>query len=135
MPYADVERELSGLLGELRPATEYFTENVLSAVEMTSVNYAADLYAQLHIVLYESAGGGSTIEYHKPPSKLRRFDDTKNGAVGRTLDRRLVEALAGWKCSRQLCDLIRIENAARAHNAGVAVGWSPYVLILDRRQQ
>lgn len=75
--------------GEPKPVTEYFIGNVVSAAEMTSVNYGAGLYAPLRIVLYANAQGGSTVEYDLPSSQLRQFHSEQIDAVGVTLDCRL----------------------------------------------
>ena len=77
------------LKGARQNVTEYFIGNVLSAVEMTSVNKAAGLYAPLRIVLYENAQGGSTIEYDKPSTQLSQYHSPAIDAVGRSLDDRL----------------------------------------------
>jgi uncharacterized protein (DUF302 family) len=75
--------------GEPKPVTEYFIGNILSAVEMTSVNYGAGLYAPLRIVLYANAQGGSTVEYDLPSSQLHQFHSQHIDAIGLTLDQRL----------------------------------------------
>lgn len=80
--------------GEPQPVTEYFIGNILSAVEMTSVNYGAGLYAPLRIVLYANAQGGSTVEYDLPSSQLRQFHSAQIDAVGATLDARLKKLVA-----------------------------------------
>lgn len=80
--------------GQVKPVTEYFIGNILSAVEMTSVNYAAGLYAPLRIVLYENAQGGSSIEYDLPSTQLAQFHSPQIDAVGRTLDERLARLVA-----------------------------------------
>src|SRR5437899_754707 len=71
--YTGVHGDWLALKGERRNVIEYFVGNILSAVEMTSVNYAAGLYAPLRIVLYENAQGGSTIEYDKPSTQLSQY--------------------------------------------------------------
>jgi uncharacterized protein (DUF302 family) len=80
--------------GEPKPVTEYFIGNVLSAVEMTSVNYAAGLYAPLRIVLYEGAHGGSVIEYDKPSTQLSQYHSPQIDAIGRSLDERLARLVS-----------------------------------------
>jgi len=77
--------------GEVKPVTEYFVGNILAAAEMTSVNYAAGLYAPLRIVLYQNAEGGSTIEYDLPSSQLHQFQSAQIDAVGKELDERLLK--------------------------------------------
>ena len=87
--YIGVHGDWLILKGKRENVTEYFTGNVLSAVEMTSVDKASGLYAPLRIVLYQNARGGSTIEYDKPSTQLRQFHSPQIDAVARSLDDRL----------------------------------------------
>jgi uncharacterized protein (DUF302 family) len=92
--YTGVHGDWLILKGEPRPVTEYFIGNILSAVELTSVNYAAGLYAPLRVVLYENGQGGSTIEYDKPSTQLSQYHSPQIDAVGRSLDDRLARLVA-----------------------------------------
>ena len=71
--------------GQAKPVREYFIGNNLAAVEMTSVNCAAGLYAPLRNVLYENERGGSSIECDFPSSQLRQFRSAQIDVVGREL--------------------------------------------------
>jgi uncharacterized protein (DUF302 family) len=82
------------LEGQHKNGTEYFTGNILTATEMTSVNMAAGLYAPLRIMVYEDANGGSTIEYDKPATQLSQFHSAKIDVQGRSLDDRLAKLCA-----------------------------------------
>jgi uncharacterized protein (DUF302 family) len=82
------------LKGQRRNGTEYFTGNVLTATEMTSVNMAAGLYAPLRIMVYENAQGGTTIEYDKPSTQLSQFHSAQIDVQGRSLDARLAKLCA-----------------------------------------
>ncbi|SAL22630.1 hypothetical protein AWB68_00918 [Caballeronia choica] len=82
------------LKGQHKNGTEYFTGNVLTAVEMTNVNMAAGLYAPLRIIVYENAQGGTTIEYDKPSTQLSQFRSAQIDAQGRSLDDRLAKLCA-----------------------------------------
>ncbi len=82
------------LKGQRRNGTEYFTGNVLTATEMTSVNMAAGLYAPLRIMVYENAQGGTTIEYDKPSTQLSQFHSAQIDVQGRSLDDRLAKLCA-----------------------------------------
>jgi len=79
------------LKGVQKNGTEYFTGNILTAVEMTSVNMGAGLYAPLRIMVYENAQGGTTIEYDKPSTLLSQFHSAAIDAQGRSLDDRLAK--------------------------------------------
>jgi len=82
------------LKGQRKHGTEYFTGNILTAVEMTNVNMAAGLYAPLRIMVYENAQGGTTIEYDKPSTQLSQFHSAQIDAQGRSLDDRLAKLCA-----------------------------------------
>jgi uncharacterized protein (DUF302 family) len=82
------------LKGQHKNGTEYFTGNVLTAVEMTNVNMAAGLYAPLRIIVYENAQGGTTIEYDKPSTQLSQFHSAQIDVQGRSLDDRLAKLCA-----------------------------------------
>lgn len=82
------------LKGQRKNGTEYFTGNILTATEMTSVNMAAGLYAPLRIMVYENAQGGTTIEYDKPSTQLSQFHSAQIDVQGRSLDDRLAKLCA-----------------------------------------
>jgi uncharacterized protein (DUF302 family) len=82
------------LKGQHKNGTEYFTGNILTAVEMTNVNMAAGLYAPLRIMVYENAQGGTTIEYDKPSTQLSQFHSAQIDVQGRSLDDRLAKLCA-----------------------------------------
>ena len=93
--YTGVHGDWLILKGTRGNVTEYFVGNILSAVEMTSANYAAGLYAPLRIVVYESPrGGGTTIEYDRPSTQLSQFHNADIDAMGRSLDDRLDRLVA-----------------------------------------
>lgn len=79
------------LKGVQKNGTEYFTGNLLTAVEMTNVNTGAGLYAPLRIMVYENAQGATTIEYDKPSSLLNQFHSAAIDVQGRSLDVRLAK--------------------------------------------
>ena len=89
--YVGVHGDWLILKGGPKNVTEYFIGNILSAVEMTSVNFAAGLYAPLRIVLYENAEGGSTIEYDRPSTQLSQFRSARIDLVGKSLDERILK--------------------------------------------
>ena len=92
--YVGVHGDWLILKGAKGNVTEYFIGNILSAVEMTSANYAAGLYAPLRIVLYESPRGGSTVEYDRPSTQLGQYHSAAIDAMGRSLDERLDKLVA-----------------------------------------
>ena len=92
--YIGVHGDWLVLKGQHKNGTEYFTGNVLTAVEMTNVNMAAGLYAPLRIMVYENAQGGTTIEYDKPSTQLSQFHSAQIDAQGRSLDDRLAKLCA-----------------------------------------
>jgi uncharacterized protein (DUF302 family) len=92
--YVGVHGDWLILKGQEKNGTEYFTGNVLTATEMTSVNMAAGLYAPLRIMVYENSQGGTTIEYDKPSTQLSQFHSAAIDAQGRSLDDRLAKLCA-----------------------------------------
>jgi len=99
--YTGVHGDWLILKGTRGNVTEYFIGNILSAVEMTSANYAAGLYAPLRIVVYESARGGTTIEYDRPSTQLNQYHNADIDAMGRSLDERLDRLVASTLSSAQ----------------------------------
>jgi len=87
--YTGVHGDWLILKGARGNVTEYFVGNILSAVEMTSANPAAGLYAPLRIVVYAGPKGGSVIEYDRPSTQLNQYHDADIDAMGRSLDERL----------------------------------------------
>jgi hypothetical protein len=92
--YVGVHGDWLIMKGKRANVVEYFIGNVLSAVEMTSVNYGSGLYAPLRIVLYENAKGGSTIEYDRPSTQLSQYHSADIDDMGRSLDARLSKLCA-----------------------------------------
>lgn len=92
--YVGVHGDWLIMKGKRANVVEYFIGNVLSAVEMTSVNYGSGLYAPLRIVLYENARGGSTIEYDRPSTQLSQYHSADIDDMGRSLDERLSKLCA-----------------------------------------
>jgi uncharacterized protein (DUF302 family) len=92
--YVGVHGDWLIMKGKRANVVEYFIGNVLSAVEMTSVNYGSGLYAPLRIVLYENSRGGSTIEYDRPSTQLSQYHSAEIDDMGRSLDERLAKLCA-----------------------------------------
>jgi uncharacterized protein (DUF302 family) len=91
--YVAAHGDLLALKGERRPVTAYLIGNVLSAVEMTSVNPAAALYAPLRVVIYANDKGGTTMEYDRPTSMFGQFKEPAIDAMAQSLDQRLLTFL------------------------------------------
>ena len=87
--YVGVHGDWLILKGSRQNLTEYFIGNILSAVELTSANYAAGLYAPLRVIVYENAKGGTTIEYDRPSTQLSQYHNVDIDVVARSLDDRL----------------------------------------------
>jgi uncharacterized protein (DUF302 family) len=92
--YVGVHGDWLILKGARGNVTEYFIGNILSAVEMTSANPAAGLYAPLRVVVYAGPKGGSVIEYDRPSTQLSQYHDADIDAMGRSLDDRLDRLVA-----------------------------------------
>ena len=59
---------------------------------MTQHGIRAGLYAPLRVLLYEDERGRTCLEYDKPSSLFRQFNDDRIASVASMLDRKL-EAL------------------------------------------
>jgi uncharacterized protein (DUF302 family) len=99
--YVGVHGDWLVLKGARGNVTEYFVGNILSAVEMTSANPAAGLYAPLRIVVYASPKGGSVIEYDRPSTQLNQYHDADIDNMGRSLDDRLDRLVASTLAATQ----------------------------------
>jgi uncharacterized protein (DUF302 family) len=77
------------LQGSRRNCCSYFIGNVLYAVQMTSHDLAAGLYAPLRVVIYESDDGGCVAEYDRPSTQFGQFGHSEISAVARELDDKL----------------------------------------------
>jgi len=77
------------LQGPRRNCCSYFIGNVLYAVQMTSHDLAAGLYAPLRVVIYEPDGGGCVAEYDRPSTQFGQFGNPDIDAVARELDDKL----------------------------------------------
>jgi uncharacterized protein (DUF302 family) len=77
------------LQGEPRNCCSYFIGNVLYAVQMTSHDLAAGLYAPLRVVIHEPEGGGCVAEYDRPSTQFGQFGHAEIDAVARELDDKL----------------------------------------------
>jgi uncharacterized protein (DUF302 family) len=91
--YVATHGDLLALKGKRRELIAYLIGNVLSAVEMTSVNPAAGLYAPLRVVVYANDKGGTTLEYDKPSSLFGQFKDPTIDEIRVSLDNRLLTFL------------------------------------------
>jgi uncharacterized protein DUF302 len=85
---------LVGLYGKVREAVQYEIGNPLTASTMTRYQLAAGLYAPLRVVIYETDGDGTRIEYDLPSSLLGQFGDERITEVARELDVALGGALS-----------------------------------------
>jgi hypothetical protein len=79
--------------GGRRPGIVYYVGNLLSAVQMTKLNFSAALYAPLRLNVYENAQGGTTFEYDKPSTQFGQFHDAAIDKVAESLDDRLLSLI------------------------------------------
>jgi uncharacterized protein (DUF302 family) len=88
--YVGVHGDWLALEGGRRPGIVYYVGNVLSAVQMTKLNFSAALYAPLRLNVYENAQGGTTFEYDKPSTQFGQFHNAAIDQVAQSLDDRLL---------------------------------------------
>lgn len=85
---------LLGLTGRARKAKQYLVGNPLVALQMTSVDVRAGLYAPLRIYVYESDGSrGTHVEYDLPSSLFGQWGSIAILEVARRLDGKLEKLL------------------------------------------
>jgi uncharacterized protein (DUF302 family) len=83
------------LAGQKRKAIQYVLGNPLFALHKTQHDIRASLYAPLRVLIYESEGGRTSIEYDKPSSLFGQFGISEIDASAALLDRRLEALVAG----------------------------------------
>jgi len=81
------------LQGSRRHGNVYYVGNVLTASEMTQVDFGAALYAPLRLNVYENAQGGTTFEYDKPSTQFGQFQSSAIDKVADSLDERLLRLI------------------------------------------
>jgi uncharacterized protein (DUF302 family) len=91
--YLAVHGDWLALNGGRRPGTVYYVGNILSAVQMTKLNFRAALYAPLRLNVYENAKGGTTFEYDKPSTQFGQFHNATIDKVAQSLDHRLLDLI------------------------------------------
>jgi uncharacterized protein (DUF302 family) len=91
------------LTGRAGNAKQYLVGNPLIALQMTSVDLRAGLYAPLRIFVYEDEGNATRVEYDLPSTLFGQWDAPVMREVGRQLD---------GKLEKLLCDLAEAEAGA-----------------------
>jgi uncharacterized protein (DUF302 family) len=81
--------------GRPRKAVQYVIGNPLFAVEMTRHAIGAALYAPLRVLIYETEDGRTCIEYDRPSSLFRQFEDARVSPMAAALDQKLDDLAAG----------------------------------------
>ncbi len=81
------------LAGQSAQAKQYVVGNPLFALQMTSHDIRAGLYAPLRIYIREEEMAQSAIEYDLPSSLFGQFGNQKVDAVARMLDEHLNAAI------------------------------------------
>ena len=82
---------LLSLLGEPKRAVQFVVGHPLVAIEMTRHALGAGLYAPLRVLISETEGGRTCVEYDLPSSLFGRLGDDRITEVARTLDQKLGE--------------------------------------------
>ncbi|HKA33327.1 MAG TPA: DUF302 domain-containing protein [Candidatus Binatia bacterium] len=66
---------LLNIVGAQRKAKQYSLGNPLIAVTMTARDIRAGLYAPLRVLVYQSDEATTRVEFDRPSSLFRQFDD------------------------------------------------------------
>jgi uncharacterized protein (DUF302 family) len=77
------------IAGQKRKAIQYVVGNPLFALQMTQHDIRASLYAPLRVLLYENEEGKTCVEYDKPSSLFRQFDQAEITDTAAMLDLKL----------------------------------------------
>lgn len=81
------------LTGRPAQAKQYLIGNPLVALQMTSIDLRAGLYAPLRIFVYEPAAGQTRVEYDLPSTQFGQWGSPEVRAVGQRLDTKLRDLL------------------------------------------
>jgi uncharacterized protein (DUF302 family) len=81
------------MAGKKQKAKQYLIGNPLTAIQMTSHQIGAALYAPLRVLIYENAAGDAVAEYDQITSLVAQFDDAEVSRVAATLDIKLPAVL------------------------------------------
>jgi hypothetical protein len=85
---------LLNIYNKLRKAKQYVIGNPLIAIQMTSYDVRAALYAPLRIIVYEDDSGKAFAEYDLPSSLFGQFGNDKILQVARGLDAKLFNVIS-----------------------------------------
>jgi uncharacterized protein (DUF302 family) len=85
-------------MGQQSEAVRFVIGHPLIATRMTRRNIGAGLYAPLSLLVVGGERGGTRLEYDRPSTLLKPFDDADIASVGLELDEKLsalVQSVAG----------------------------------------
>jgi uncharacterized protein (DUF302 family) len=91
--YVAAHGDWLALEGRRRQGIVYYVGNILSAAQMTKLNFSAALYAPLRLNVYENAHGGTTFEYDKPSTQFGQFHNADIAKVAQSLDDHLLRLI------------------------------------------
>lgn len=74
------------IVGQNRKAIQYVLGNPLFALQMTQHDIRASLYAPLRLLVYETEGGKTCLEYDKPSSLFGQFGSAEIDVAATKLD-------------------------------------------------
>jgi len=80
------------MAGKQQRAKQYLIGNPLAAIQMTSYQIGAALYAPLRVLIYENAAGEAVAEYDQITSLIQQFNDPEVSSVAAMLDIKLQRA-------------------------------------------
>ncbi len=95
--------KLLNIFGSPKKAKQYVLGNPAIAAEMTRHDIRAALYAPLRLLVYE-AGPNIRIEYDRPSSIFKQFDNAEVTAVAFSLDEKLANLIKkSAYMAREIC--------------------------------
>jgi uncharacterized protein (DUF302 family) len=85
--------ELLAMVGKRRKARQYEIGNPLVAIQMTTHDIRAALYAPLRMIVYENEKQQTFVEYDLPSSLFGQFGNAAVDEVARGLDNKLLNVI------------------------------------------
>jgi len=111
--------QLLRVAGKTRNALQYEIGNPLAASSMTRHTLAAELYAPLRVVLYETEEGAGVCEYDLPSSLIddRVAEETGSRARSGAPERRKLKCLTNWLDPALTVRVVRRRRSGRRYVA------------------
>jgi len=85
--------KLLNIFGAAKKAKQYVLGNPLVAIQMTRHDIRAGLYAPLRVLVYETEGRSTRVEFDQPSSLFGQFNNPEVTSVAEFLDTKLLNLI------------------------------------------